>query len=489
MARRSFSLGITAVVLLLIPTLFVFKISPSAAPVGAQELRPKQEYVTGQGPAEAPRKSPNRLATNQAAKPVGKMGFVPASPSSNQRTTVARPESVANPVARRAVAQPPKYAVSADAAPEAPQTQTPATRPVVSRPARTQSPLQPTAVANQPPKQIPASRQFERPQPAVEPLELPDETSEPVIATSRSQPTRTLQKPTLAEPPLDESKMEPPASEKRPSKGVVQLFFDDEPAEGDSNETMELDQPSIATTQPSEILPVAAQGDTTQETARTSAAATAEEIAMQEKTNKECEKRNHIARILADLQPVTKIDLRDSVNLPEFRETTDEGKVEVKDETCKPLPPPSKMAALAMQVPEIGKDDSGDFNKPTDIGLAMLSLRKPFNVFAIARDPWQANRDSHPFYHNPLWFEDPNLERCGRGWGPLTTTVSAMHFAANVPILPYRFTAEKPWTCVRSLPDCTSCEKFGYEAYLPPWSLSAAAVQAAATVGFFYAIP
>ena len=42
---------------------------------------------------------------------------------------------------------------------------------------------------------------------------------------------------------------------------------------------------------------------------------------------------------------------------------------------------------------------------------------------------------------------------------------------------------------IRTLPDCTVCEKFGVGAYLPPWSLSAAAVQAAATVGIIYIVP
>ena len=135
------------------------------------------------------------------------------------------------------------------------------------------------------------------------------------------------------------------------------------------------------------------------------------------------------------------------------------------------------------------RDESKKDFEPSDTALAMLRLRKPFNVFAVSRGPWQANRDSYPFYHKPLWFEDPNLERCGRGCGPFTSTVSAIRASANIPILPYRFTAEKPWSCVRTLPDCTVCEKFGVGAYLPPWSLSAAVVQAAASVGVVYIVP
>ncbi|MFM9961661.1 MAG: hypothetical protein ACKV2Q_10595 [Planctomycetaceae bacterium] len=482
MSRCKFSLTVTAAALLLLPALFVLKLSPAPDTVGAQESRPKQEYVPGQRPAEAPLRSPNRLATNQSAKPAGKMGFVPASPSTNQRSTVARPESVANPVARRAVAQPPKVAVAAGAAPDAPRIKNPDTSSVASRPARPQSPsqAQPRVVANQPPAPVPASRQFERPQPAIPTPDSPFETPEPVIAASQQQPTRTFEKPALAQPQLDEPEMELPASGKPPRGGVVQLYFDDEPVEGDSEEAMDLDKPAIATSKPSGIRPVATHGDLEQ----------AQYTNDGDKTKKT--RAESMAEILEDLKPVRQIELRKAVMLPKVTKPNPNPMADMK-----PTPPePNHFTPLANRLPELKpfetltEEEKDEVLKtPNDSASEMLRQRKPFNVFAIARHPWQANRDSYRFYHNPLWFEDPNLERCGRGWGPLTTSVSAIHFAANIPILPYRFTAEKPWSCVRTLPDCNSCEKFGYEAYLPPWSLSAAAVQAAATVGFIYAIP
>lgn len=101
-------------------------------------------------------------------------------------------------------------------------------------------------------------------------------------------------------------------------------------------------------------------------------------------------------------------------------------------------------------------------------------------------------RDTFPFQHNPLYFEDPNLERCGRSAGCLTNAVSVVHFAGRIPILPYLMTTEPPRSLVRSKVDCPTGCKFGVDGYLPhpdEIDLGAAAVQAAFTVGFIFLIP
>ena len=466
MACRKFTLSVTACVLLLVPVvvpaLFVLRISLAADQVGAQELGPKQAYLSGPRPAEAPPSSANQAATNQSAKPAGKMSFIPASPTPRDSSPSAQQRSVANPLARRAVPQPPKYAVAAGAAPDASRTQNRDARSVAARPAKPQ----PSAVASKTPLRAPVSQQSDRPQQLFERLESPAETLEPVIAATEKPLPRTLEEPTFEEP----------LPEKGSGRGVVQLFFEDEPADEESNETMDVDEAPATIPQRDEIRHVAAQGDT----AKAQEAGDSDDV--KEMKKRELMKRKLMTRILADLTPVGKIKLGDAVKLPKLPDPKDKDREE-------DIPEPNEMTALAMRLTNLGEDDSKNLVEPSDTALAMLRLRKSFNVFAISRDPWQANRDSYPFHHNPLWFEDPNLERCGRGWGPFTTTVSAMRASANIPILPYRFTAEKPWTCVRTLPDCTTCEKFGVAAYLPPWSLSAAAVQAAATVGIIYIVP
>lgn len=463
MPRRQFTLSVTACVLLLVPmvvpALFVLRFSPEADQVRAQELAPKQAYLSGPRPVEAPLSSAKQAATNQAAKPAGKMNFIPASPPPRDKAP-SNPRAVANPVTRREVPQPPKYAVAAGAVAEAPRTQTRDTRSVASRPAKPQ----PRAVASKTPLRAPVPQQSDRPQQPLEILESPAETQEPVVVAAQKPPTRTLEEPTFEEPISEE-----PLPEKAPGRGVVQLFFEDEPADEESYDMMDVDESPAAIPQRDEIRHVAAEGDTTKKTAADADGS----------VGRAKEKRELLARVLADLKPVQKINLADAVKLPEPN---------VKDK-ADDVPEPNEMTALAMRLTDLGKDDSKNLVEPSDTALAMLRLRKSFNVFAISQAPWQANRDSYPFCHKPLWFEDPNLERCGRGCGPFTTIVSAIRASANIPILPYRFTAEKPWCCVRTLPDCTICEKFGYEVYLPPWSLSAAAVQAAATVGIIYIVP
>ncbi len=69
-------------------------------------------------------------------------------------------------------------------------------------------------------------------------------------------------------------------------------------------------------------------------------------------------------------------------------------------------------------------------------------------------------RDTHVLMHQPLYYEDANLERCGRTCGCITTAVSAVHFATAIAFSPYHMAVEHPASCVRSLPDCPTCHSF-----------------------------
>lgn len=95
-------------------------------------------------------------------------------------------------------------------------------------------------------------------------------------------------------------------------------------------------------------------------------------------------------------------------------------------------------------------------------------------------------RNAHTFVHRPLYYEDPNLERCGQSNGCLTTTVSTVHFVTAIAFTPYLMGATHPTTCVRSLPDCPTCHSFDCRAYWPGWSWTGAAAQAAAVTGLYF---
>lgn len=99
------------------------------------------------------------------------------------------------------------------------------------------------------------------------------------------------------------------------------------------------------------------------------------------------------------------------------------------------------------------------------------------------------SRDVFPFQHQPLYFEDPNMERCGSSNGCLTEFTSIAHFAIRIPLLPYLMASNSPHDPVRALPDCPTCCQFGPEAYIPKPTVKAVGVQAAATTGFIFLIP
>ncbi len=93
------------------------------------------------------------------------------------------------------------------------------------------------------------------------------------------------------------------------------------------------------------------------------------------------------------------------------------------------------------------------------------------------------NRNLYPFQNNPLYFEDPNLERCGVHSDCLTNFWSIGHFAFNTGILPYRLAAQPPYTCVPTLGDCPTCNEYDSTAYLPPWSWAGLIAETGAITG------
>ncbi|QDV57342.1 hypothetical protein [Rosistilla oblonga] len=87
--------------------------------------------------------------------------------------------------------------------------------------------------------------------------------------------------------------------------------------------------------------------------------------------------------------------------------------------------------------------------------------------------------------HNPLYFEEPDLERCGNGCGIATTAVSAVHFFANTLTLPYQIAADPPCTTQCAAGDCRCCEEMPR---MRPFEckLHAATLQGLATAGFVF---
>ncbi len=477
MQRRQLSPAWTVFVIrfmpLAVPVLFVL-LGPSANRVRSQDTKPKQNSVPSPrtskeptSPGSTARRVANahsrakEVATAPPQKPSGKMEFVPDLPAPRANRSATPVQSAANAVVRRQVpGQPAKIAIASPTPHVAPRLY--GGRSVRTLPA-------PEPVADRPSTQI-ASKE----------LEIPER--EPVVAPEvlvSSQPEPPAQFSERLEPALPDSEMpivrttrtldeEIVVQEPTPTPigpDVVQLFSEEDLVDDDANENMklvereanevmelvepnqsaeELPEAFVESTPASEIPKVAAQEQSDDAKATVATAVPDGEV------------QGPSDEVLAELKlnPIRSIEIRKALEIP-------------------PL--------AAMEDPRL--------SEPADQALTMLRKRLPFKFWPIYREPWTASRDSYAFHHNPLWFEDPNLERCGRGLGLLSSGSSALQFCANISILPYRMTAESAVSRVRTLPDCTVCQKFGHNAYLPPWSWQAAAVQGAAVTGFIYLIP
>jgi hypothetical protein len=97
--------------------------------------------------------------------------------------------------------------------------------------------------------------------------------------------------------------------------------------------------------------------------------------------------------------------------------------------------------------------------EPPDLSAATLNQSPPVTIWG---EPWPdvklaCYRYVVPFSHRPLYFEQPNLERCGTGCCCLTTYASAAHFFGSVVLLPLHAVLDPPCRCVPTLGDCPTC--------------------------------
>lgn len=99
---------------------------------------------------------------------------------------------------------------------------------------------------------------------------------------------------------------------------------------------------------------------------------------------------------------------------------------------------------------------------------------------------WSATQ----FCHQPLYFEEVNLERYGYQCNPvLQPLVSGAHFFLTVPALPYKMTVNPPRECVYTLGYYRPGDRVPWQRNYLPWDTRAAAVQAGVAVGLVFLIP
>jgi hypothetical protein len=99
---------------------------------------------------------------------------------------------------------------------------------------------------------------------------------------------------------------------------------------------------------------------------------------------------------------------------------------------------------------------------------------------------WSATQ----FCHQPLYFEEANLERYGYGCRPcLQPLVSGAHFFLTVPALPYKMVVNPPRECVYTLGYYRPGDRVPWQRNFLPWDTRAAVVEAGVAVGLVFLIP
>tara|TARA_R110002049_G_scaffold27321_2_gene94281 strand:- start:504900 stop:505823 length:924 start_codon:yes stop_codon:yes gene_type:complete len=107
-------------------------------------------------------------------------------------------------------------------------------------------------------------------------------------------------------------------------------------------------------------------------------------------------------------------------------------------------------------------------HRPQDRAAEVLAVDAPQLVTASGGH-WQPyDRYVVPLCHRPLYFQQPDLERCGRTYrcgdhdaGCWQNTVSGFTFLVNTMVLPYRLATERPDCPVPNQGDCRTCQSTG----------------------------
>ncbi|MGC4006993.1 MAG: hypothetical protein QM811_29260 [Pirellulales bacterium] len=103
--------------------------------------------------------------------------------------------------------------------------------------------------------------------------------------------------------------------------------------------------------------------------------------------------------------------------------------------------------------------------------------------------PWNYAWEASALCHRPLYFEEKNLERYGHNAGRLQPAVSAVHFFATIPILPYKMTLDPPNEVIYTLGHSRPGDPAAWERTDLRWDARAAAVEAGVVTGLIFALP
>lgn len=118
-----------------------------------------------------------------------------------------------------------------------------------------------------------------------------------------------------------------------------------------------------------------------------------------------------------------------------------------------------------------------------DVGI---EYRQPLLIGSLGIGSPGPNRYMCPPMHRPLYFEQRNLERCGRSYGAIQTAVSAVQFVGNTLLLPYSMCDQRADCLVRAVGDCLACQDCPSDCGLIPVNQRALITEAATLAGFSF---
>lgn len=144
---------------------------------------------------------------------------------------------------------------------------------------------------------------------------------------------------------------------------------------------------------------------------------------------------------------------------------------------------------IAPPKPKAG-DAAGEF--PENLAQSKFADLEPIFVETEPFAPWNAYGQlvlSADFCHQPLYFEDINLERYGRSHGVFQPFISAARFYGSVPALPYKMVVQPPRVCLKDDSRWPAGGLAPHQRNLPPFDVKASVVEAAVIVGLILLIP
>ncbi len=151
------------------------------------------------------------------------------------------------------------------------------------------------------------------------------------------------------------------------------------------------------------------------------------------------------------------------------------------------------ITAVNISITPKRQDEEGKLlSLPTNYGAAWLqdqgTQQEPGGVgrpWPVKTKQWAATG----YCHQPLYFQEINLERYGHNFGPvLQPFVSGAAFFGRVPLLPYMMAADHPWECKYTLGRYRSGNGVPFRHTRLPHSTPGTVLEAAIITGMVFAI-